>query len=87
MVGLDSMPSHIASAAETPSVILFGATEPKDIMRKAPHLIAVQASQKDAACVGAHGRRKQGVIFHECKGDCMRAITIQMVQEAIGKLV
>jgi ADP-heptose:LPS heptosyltransferase len=86
MVGLDSMPSHIASAAETPSVILFGATEPKDIMRKAPHLIAVQASQKDADCVGAHGRRKQAVTEMPCRGDCMKAISAEMVQTAIEKL-
>lgn len=86
-VGLDSMPQHVASAADIPSVILFGATEPKDIMRKAPHLISVQASRKAAACVGEHGRRKGAVTMSECDGACMKAISTSMVQTAISKLI
>lgn len=82
-VGVDSMPQHIASAADVPSVVLFGATDPKCIMRQAPHLVAVQASRKNADCVGAHGRRKKAVTESPCDGACMKAITVDMVLSGI----
>jgi GT2 family glycosyltransferase len=85
--GLDSMCQHVASAADTPSVVLFGATEPKDIQRKAPHLLAVQASRKQADCVGEHGRRKGPVLDAPCDGSCMAALTTTHVQKAIAKLI
>jgi GT2 family glycosyltransferase len=86
LVGLDSMPQHVASAANLPSVVLFGATEPKDIMRKEPFLIPVQASREAAECAGAHGRRTTGVTEMPCSGECMKALTPSMVMEAISKI-
>jgi GT2 family glycosyltransferase len=78
-VGLDSMPQHVASAANTPSVVLFGATDPKCIMRPETFFVAVQASRSKADCVGAHGRRTKAITFSECDGACMNAIEVNDV--------
>lgn len=87
-VGLDSMPQHVASAADTPSVVLFGATNPNMIVRPSAKIIAVQADPKKIPCVGEHGRRTKAVTMApECNGECMEAITEKMVKKAIEQAV
>jgi GT2 family glycosyltransferase/ADP-heptose:LPS heptosyltransferase len=87
-VGLDSMPQHVASAADIPSVVLFGATNPKMIVRPTSKIIAVQADPRKVPCVGEHGRRTKVVTMApECKGECMNAVTDTMVIKAIVKVL
>lgn len=86
-VGLDSMPQHVASAANVPSVVLFGPTNPKAIIRPTPRIISVQASREDADCVGAHGRRTVAVTQAPCDGACIKAITVPMVMKAVNRLI
>lgn len=85
-VGIDSMPQHVASAADTPSVVLFGPTNPKCIVRPTPRIITVQASREQADCVGEHGRRTKAVTQAPCDGACMRAITVDKVLASIERL-
>lgn len=85
-VGLDSMPQHVASAANTPSVVLFGPTNPKAIVRPTPSIIAVQADVNLVPCVGEHGRRKKVVTQSPCSAECIQAITVEMVLSAIKTL-
>lgn len=86
-VGLDSMPQHVMSAANVPSVIMFGPTNPRMIVRPTPRIIPVQASTDDAPCVGEHGRRKVAVTQAPCDGACARAVTVEMMKKAISRLV
>lgn len=84
-VGLDSMPQHVASAANVPSVVMFGPTNPKRIIRPTPRIVAVQATTADAECVGAHGRRTVAVTQAPCDGACARAVTVQMMIRGINR--
>lgn len=86
-VGLDSMPQHVMSAANVPSVVLFGPTNPNAIVRPSPLIIPVQASVKDAPCVGEHGRRKTPVTQAPCDGACIKAISVEMVFKAVTNLL
>jgi GT2 family glycosyltransferase/ADP-heptose:LPS heptosyltransferase len=85
-IGLDSMPQHVVASQSTPSVILFGATNPAAIISN-PNAIAVQATTADAPCVGEHGRRAPGQPTTEmpCDGACMRAITLELVFKALDQ--
>lgn len=85
-VGLDSMPQHVMSAANVPSVVLFGPTNPKAIIRPTPRIIGVQADVNQIPCVGAHGRRTIAVTQAPCQGDCIRGITVDMVAKAIRRV-
>ena len=85
-VGIDSMPQHVASAADCPSVVLFGPTNPRAIMRPSHKLIAVQADVKEVPCVGEHGRRKKAITSAPCDGACMKAISVEMVARAIERV-
>lgn len=85
-VGLDSMPQHVMSAANVPSVVLFGPTNPKAIVRPTSRIIGVQADVNQIPCVGAHGRRKVACTQAPCDGDCIRGITVEMVTKAIRRL-
>jgi ADP-heptose:LPS heptosyltransferase len=84
-VGLDSMPQHVASAANVPSAIMFGPTNPKMILRPTPRIVAVQATTADAECVGAHGRRTKAVTQAPCDGACSRAVTVEMMIKGINR--
>lgn len=85
-VGIDSMPQHVASAADTGSVILFGPTNPKCIVRPTHRVIALQGDVTKVPCVGEHGRRKKPVTQCPCRGDCMKAITLDMVARAVDRM-
>jgi ADP-heptose:LPS heptosyltransferase len=86
-VGLDSMPQHVMSASNVPSVIMFGPTNPRMIVRPTPRIIPVQASTDDAPCAGEHGRRKVAVTQAPCDGACARAVTVPMMLKAINRLI
>lgn len=85
-IGLDSMPQHVVASQSTPSIILFGATNPLTILSN-PNAITVQATTADASCVGAHGRRQPGqpTTSMPCDGACMEAITIEMALAALDQ--
>lgn len=86
-VGLDSMPQHIASAANTPSVVLFGETDPRCIVRESDKIIAVQGDKRKTKCIGAHGRRTKPVTHSECiDGACMFSISTSMCIDAIEEV-
>jgi ADP-heptose:LPS heptosyltransferase/GT2 family glycosyltransferase len=84
-VGIDSMPQHVASAANVPSVVLFGPTNPRAIVRPTPRVVAVQADTTLVPCVGEHGRRTRPVTQAPCEGECMRAVTVPMVIKAVER--
>lgn len=85
-VGIDSMPQHVASAADTPSVVLFGPTNPRAIVRPTPRIVAVQADVAQIPCVGEHGRRKVPVTQAPCDGACIRGVTVDMVMRAVERV-
>lgn len=86
-LGIDSMPMHVAAAAETPSVVIFGPTNPRCIVRpNTPRVVAVQADVKEVPCVGEHGRRTKPITQAPCNGACVRAVTVEMVRGAIQRV-
>lgn len=85
-VGIDSMPQHVASAAGTPSVVLFGPTNPRCIVRPTPFIIPLQVSTDVAPCAGEHGRRKKAITQSPCGGECINALTVEHVMRAVRKL-
>jgi GT2 family glycosyltransferase len=85
-VGIDSMPQHIASAAECPVVCLFGPTNPRCILRPSPRVVAVQADVAQIPCVGEHGRRKVASTSVPCEGECMRGVEVDMVRSAVVRV-
>lgn len=85
-VGLDSMPQHVASAADTPSVVLFGPTNPRCIVRPTPRIVPVQVSTDVAPCAGEHGRRTKAITQAPCEGDCIKAISVTMVAKAVERV-
>lgn len=84
-VGLDSMPQHVASAANVPSAIMFGPTNPRCIVRPTPRIVPVQATTDDAACVGEHGRRQVACTQAPCDGACSRAVTVEMMLKGVRR--
>jgi ADP-heptose:LPS heptosyltransferase len=87
-IGLDSLPAHISQAVGTPSVVLFGSTNPDCILHPTANVIAVQGDPRKVKCIGEHGRRTKAVNqAPPCNGDCMKAITVEMVLEAVDKLL
>jgi ADP-heptose:LPS heptosyltransferase/GT2 family glycosyltransferase len=85
-VGIDSMPQHVASAADCSSVVLFGPTNPRAIVRPTPRIVAVQADVLKVPCVGEHGRRTKPVTQAPCEGECMKAITVEMVLRGVERV-
>lgn len=85
-VGIDSMPQHVASAADTPSVVLFGPTNPRAIQRPSPRIRYVQADVRQVPCVGEHGRRVKPVTQAPCGGECMLAITPAQVLRVVEQV-
>jgi len=72
----DSGPMHISAAVETPTVALFGPTDP---VRHRPYGESHVVIKKDTECSPCYER--------ECKEkhDCMRAIQVEDVVEAVAK--
>lgn len=85
-IGLDSMPQHIASAANIPSVVLFGPTNPAAIVRPTHRIVPVFGDVNKVPCIGEHGRRKIASTQSPCQSECINAITVQMVTNAVERL-
>lgn len=85
-IGMDSMPQHVMSAADVPSVVLFGPTNPDAIIRPCPSIIPVFGDVSKIPCIGEHGRRKSSITHSLCGGECIRSITVGMVMKAVEKL-
>ncbi len=84
-VGLDSFPSHAAAAVCTPSVVLFGVTNPDVFAVNEGAFVAVRADP-------AHpdtGRRNKipGITFMQTTDACMRTITVNQVIAAIKSII
>jgi len=84
----DSGLMHLALAADTPVVALFGPTDPDFLIRNEPRLTALRSTQScsgfwnHAAQVGAPGACPEG---HAC---CLESISVEQVLAAVrGKLV
>lgn len=84
-VGVDSFPMHCAQAVGVPAVGIFGASTPEFVLTESSPSIGVQASVADVPCVGAR-HRVSGQTFVDCDGACMRAVSVEMVMEAIGRI-
>lgn len=85
-VGLDSGPSHVAQATDTPSVVLFGTVLAERKLFPAARVLGVQADQRTVPCVGEHHRLPAPVEHSQCDGACMRAITVEMVEAAVERI-
>ena len=85
-IGLDSMPQHVMSAANVPSVVLFGPTNPNCIVRPTPRIIPVFGDVRQVPCIGEHGRRTIPITQAPCGGECIRAITVQQVLNAVQRI-
>jgi len=74
----DSGPMHISAALETPTIALFGPTDP---VRHRPYGESHAVIKKDIQCSPCYER--------ECKEkhDCMRAIQVEDIVEAVEKYI
>lgn len=84
-VGLDSFPSHAAAAVCTPSVVLYGVTDPAMFAVNEGAFVAVRSDP-------AHpdtGRRNKipGITFLKTDDGCMRTITVDQVITAIKSII
>lgn len=78
-VGVDSFPMHVATAMDTPTIGLFGASDPRYIL---PIDIAAHAVVGTSECAGAR-HRVAGQTYVDCSGECMNSITVEQVLAAI----
>lgn len=85
-VGIDSMPQHVASAADTPSVILYGPTNPKCIVRPTHRIMPVFGDVRKVPCIGEHGRRTKAITQCPCSAECINAVNVEMVKRAIERV-
>lgn len=85
-IGLDSGPSHVAQAAGTPSLVLFGTIWAHLKLFPASRARALQADVKTVPCVGEHHRLPPPQESSQCSGACMEALTVEAVLEAAAKL-
>jgi len=81
-VGSDGGPMHIASAMETPVVGVFG---PTDWIAHAPYGEKCLVVKSDLPCSPCHKPHEEGV---KCETfDCLKAITVDMIMEAVYTLM
>lgn len=84
-IGLDSFPSHAAAAMCTPSVVLYGVTNPDMFAVNEGAFVAVRSDP-------AHpdtGRRNKipGITFLKTTDGCMRTITVDQVINAVKSII
>ena len=83
-IGLDSLPMHISQAMGTPTIGLFGITDPQYIMTdSSPH---IGVCGRDATSFGLR-HRVNGVTAVDDGGQAMNAISVDMVKAAIDELL
>jgi ADP-heptose:LPS heptosyltransferase len=86
VVAVDSVYAHVTAAFEKPCVLLYGAFRPE--LLAAPHCKHAYVFQHDMPCGPCH--QHHGRCIQDPKGSaspCMRAITVEEVQEAAEKLL
>ncbi|HEX2995033.1 MAG TPA: glycosyltransferase family 9 protein [Anaerolineales bacterium] len=86
VVAVDSVYAHVTAAFEKPCVLLYGAFRPE--LLAAPHCKHAYVFQHDMPCGPCH--QHHGRCIQDPKGSaspCMRAITVEEVQEAVEKLL
>ncbi len=76
-IGNDNGPMHIAQGLKIPSIVLFGPTQSANWNEPGPNNIAVKA---DVTCLECNKQECADLV-------CMERITVQMVEEAIKKVV
>lgn len=81
-LGVDSGPFHVAQAANLKSVVLFGTIYSHLRIMPSVRVIPVQAEEAMVPCVGEHHRFPPPLTFSTCNGDCMLAISVDMVKAA-----
>ena len=83
-VGVDSGPMHLAAAVGTPTVHLFGPSDPALFgpRGEAGRHLVVSSSYLCVPCCDLSARPN-----HNTGGECMSAIDVQMVEDAIRRLL
>jgi ADP-heptose:LPS heptosyltransferase len=84
-IGIDSFPMHLAQAALTPTVGIFGMIDPKYRLLPFPFIAAVQA--QNVGCLGCHHEQQPPRVSGECFRPtemCMDQITVDQVMQAVG---
>ena len=77
IVGSDTGPAHVASAAGCPMLIICGPTDPKRVKPAGDHVEAIQA---EIDCVNCYRK--------DCSHrSCMAAITVEMVMQKLESAV
>ncbi len=84
-VGLDSFPSHAAASVCTPSVVLFGVTNPDMFSVHKGPFVAVKADPNHPDT----GKRNKvaGITFMHTTDACMRTITVDQVIAGVRSII
>lgn len=82
-IGLDSLPMHISQAVGTPTVGLFGVTDPQWIMTNGSRHIGVCGNTESFGI----RHRKPGTTVVDDGGAAMNSITVSMVLESATRMV
>ena len=86
-IGLDSFPAHVAAAVGVPCVVLYGVTDP-DCFKVATAPYEAVRSSTQHRDTGARNRPEAaGKTFIPTDDGCMRTITVEMVGQAVAKLL
>jgi len=78
LVSSDSAPLHVASSVDTPSIALFGPTDPKRHVVPTKKSLVLQKGLKCSPCYHANCRRDY---------KCMKAIKPEEVYEALSRFL
>jgi ADP-heptose:LPS heptosyltransferase/GT2 family glycosyltransferase len=88
-VGVDSFPFHVAQAARTPSVAIFGSVDPDK--RIIPGARSVGVTAKNVGCLGCHSYLPAPrIITDEClrgRQLCMERLRVDDIMEIVGKVI
>jgi len=83
-IGLDSFPLHLAMSQKLPSIAIFGVTYPEFILSSG-WCVTLQADEDLFPEIGAR-HRERGTTFTKSNGECMRAVTIDQVINAVDEM-
>lgn len=83
-IGVDSFPMHAAQAMGCPTIGIFGVTSPRFIMTTGSPHIGVSGSGHE--CCGKR-HHVGGTTRVDCSPDCINSVSVEMVMEAVRKLI